>query len=319
LAFLSMMNLSQNQIVLGILLGGTSFGALGTIATRVVVSEKLAIPEDAEIIDPSTGIVAPKDTPLAASTPVFQPSTAPKADKRALIDPIIRRNMFDSTKVGQVAESSDEGETGNKTSLPLVLLATMVATPEQFSSALISEEKGGDGAMGYGIGDPVIGEATIHRIEQKRVILKRNDGELEYLAMDDSKLPEIRTGEDAKSSKSGKWDGVEKDGETKFTIDEETFNKILENPDKLASQIRAVPHTDESGNVDGYRMSGIRRSSLFRKLGIKNGDVVHSVNGNNLTSVSSAMKAYESLQSERNFNFEVTTRKKKKTYEYEVR
>jgi general secretion pathway protein C len=315
-----MMNLSQNQIVLGILVGGTTFGALGTIATRLIVSEKLAIPEDAEIIDPTTGIVIPADTAPADASKAFRTAAStPKANKRALIDPIIRRNMFDSTKVGQVSESSDEGETGNKTSLPLVLLATMVATPEQFSSALIAEDKGTDGAMGYGIGDSIIDEATIHRIEQKRVILKRSDGELEYLAMDDAKLPDSSTSKGAKSAKAGKWDGVEKDGETKFTIDEETFNKILENPDKLASQIRAVPHTDESGTVDGYRLSGIRRSSLFRKLGIKNGDVVHSVNGNDLTSVSSAMKAYESLQSERNFNFEVTSRKKKKTYEYEVR
>ena len=107
-------------------------------------------------------------------------------------------------------------------------------------------------------------------------------------------------------------------GETKFTIDQETFNKILENPDKLAGQIRAVPK-EEDGKVIGYRLSGIKRSSLFRKLGIKNGDVVHSVNGNELTSISSALNAFDSLQSERNFNFEVTSRKKKKTYEYEVR
>jgi general secretion pathway protein C len=71
--------------------------------------------------------------------------------------------------------------------------------------------------------------------------------------------------------------------------------------------------------VDGYRLSGIRRSSLFRKLGIKNGDVVHSVNGSDLTTMSSALSAFESLQNERNFNFEVTSRKQKKTYEYEVR
>ena len=35
------------------------------------------------------------------------------------------------------------------------------------------------------------------------------------------------------------------------------------------------------------------------KLGIKNGDVVHSVNGHDLTSMSSALSAFDSLQSER--------------------
>ena len=44
-----------------------------------------------------------------------------------------------------------------------------------------------------------------------------------------------------------------------------------------------------------------------------------SVNGHDLNSISSALNAFDSLQSERSFNFEVTTRKKKKTYEYEVR
>ncbi len=151
-------------------------------------------------------------------------------------------------------------------------------------------------------------------------MLKRSDGELEYLAMDDADFERpAKTGKAAKAGKKGKWDGVEKDGETKFTIDEETFNKILENPDKLASQIRAVPKTDEGGKVIGYRLSGIKRSSLFRKLGIKNGDVVHAVNGNELTSISSALAAFESLQSERSFKFDVTSRKKKQTYEYEVR
>lgn len=161
-----MMNLSKNQIVLGILIGGTTFGALGTIATRVVIAEKLTIPEDAEIIDPSTGIVAPSSTSTDTLLDASQTSTATpqKANKRALIDPIIRRNMFDSSKVGQVSEATDDGEAGNKTSLPLVLLATMVAKPEQYSSALIAEDKGSDGAMGYGIGDSILGEATIHRI-----------------------------------------------------------------------------------------------------------------------------------------------------------
>ena len=66
-------------------------------------------------------------------------------------------------------------------------------------------------------------------------------------------------------------------------------------------------------------MTGIRRKSIFYKLGIKNGDVVHSVNGKPLTSMSSAMDAYNSLQSAKDFSFEVTRRKQKRTFEYDVR
>ena len=58
---------------------------------------------------------------------------------------------------------------------------------------------------------------------------------------------------------------------------------------------------------------------MFDKLGIKNGDVVHTVNGATLTSMEAVMGAYGSLQNERGFNFEITRRNQKMTIEYEVR
>jgi len=316
------MNGTQNKVLVGMFVTSTVIALAGVVTANVVPQLAWPLPDDATIIDPFSGEVAtvsddaPQDaTPLAAGAA----GSPPTITKRSLMDPILKRNIFDSTNVGQQGASEDDGEAGAKSSLPVTLIATIVSDPEQFSSCLIGDEKGESGALGYGIGDMVLGEATIYRIEQRRVILKRTDGELEYLEMDGADPITPTTAKAAKAAKASKWDGVEKAGETKFTIDQETFDKILENPDKLAGQIRAVPHTDANGKVDGYRLSGIRRSSLFRKLGIKNGDVVHSVNGNDLTTMSSALSAFESLQNERNFNFEVTSRKQKKTYEYEVR
>ena len=318
------MDLSQKKMLIGMLLTGTVMGGAGVVGMNVLPPALFPLPDGAEVIDPLSGEItvaaAAEDmdgaTELSSGT---GPDVTTRASKRTLVDPIIRRSMFDSSKIGQEAAPEDDGEAGAKTSLPLVLLATIVAEPAEFSSCLIAEEKSEDGAAGYGIGDTVMDDATVHRIEQKRVVLKRSDGELEYLAMDDAEFERPVASKGGKAGKTGKWDGVEKDGETKFTIDQETFNKILENPDKLANQIRAVPKTGDDGKVIGYRLSGIKRSSLFRKLGIKNGDVVHAVNGHELTSISSALAAFDSLQSERSFKFDVTSRKKKQTYEYEVR
>ena len=88
---------------------------------------------------------------------------------------------------------------------------------------------------------------------------------------------------------------------------------------ELYSQIRVVPHKDSNGEIDGYRLSGIRRRSFFYKLGVKNGDIVHSVNGQSLTSMSSAMDAYNSLSNEQSFSFEITRRNQRQTFEYEIR
>ena len=102
-------------------------------------------------------------------------------------------------------------------------------------------------------------------------------------------------------------------------VDQSVLDEILANPEKLYTQVRVTPHKDQDGNIDGYRMTGIRRKSLFYKLGIKNGDIVHSVNGQALNSLSAAMDAYNSLGNSRDFNFDVTRRKNKQTFEYEVR
>jgi len=49
--------------------------------------------------------------------------------------------------------------------------------------------------------------------------------------------------------------------------------------DSLQSAIRIAPHKNVDAEIDGVRVSGIRRNSLFASCGIKNGDIIHSING----------------------------------------
>jgi general secretion pathway protein C len=81
---------------------------------------------------------------------------------------------------------------------------------------------------------------------------------------------------------------------------------------------RALLHRGPDGQFDGYRLSAIRRNTLADKLGIKNGDVIHSVNGKSLNSMSAAMDAYQTLTSENEFSFEVTRRGEKLSLGYDV-
>jgi general secretion pathway protein C len=204
----------------------------------------------------------------------------------------------------------------HKTDLKVVLLATVVTEPAEYSSALITEEKSGRaGAQGYGIDDDLLGEAKIIRIEQRKVYIRRSDGDIEYLAMDPDKV--VAAGEAAGGETETA--GVSKADDTHFVIEQALIDEMLANPEKLYSQIRAVPHKDASGEIDGYRLSGIRKKSVFGKLGVKNGDVVHAVNGKTLTSMSAGMEAFNSLQNEKSFNFEITRRNQRQTFEYEIR
>jgi type II secretory pathway component PulC len=70
----------------------------------------------------------------------------------------------------------------------------------------------------------------------------------------------------------------------------------LQDIEELTSTIRDVPHLNSQQLIDGYRLSGIRRSSIFDNLGIKNGDILTAVNGIPLTSPAKIMEIYENVK-----------------------
>lgn len=318
------------------LLGGAGVvGWLSAMGVNRGLAAWLALPEDAELTDLSGAAAPPSgDVPSDGAAPPVGPDGGPDAaplgdepsppisdggnlNREDWVDPIVSRNIFDSSKVGQPTDApGDISGEGRRTDLKVVLLATVVAIPETFSSALISAEEKGPRATGYGIGDDLMGEATIVKIEQKRVFIRRTDGAVEYIDMENKAGGEEPRGRREESSDDG---AVAKSGDNKFTVDRSLLESALANPEALAGQVRVVPHKGADGEIDGYRLSGIRKGSVFEQLGIKNGDIVHTVNGKALTSTSSAMDAYSSLQNERSFSFEITRRSKRQTMDYEVR
>lgn len=241
----------------------------------------------------------------------------PDAQPERMITSIVRRSIFDSSKADLIPEkpTGDVGE-GVVSTLNLSLIATIIAIPEEYSIALIKENNSGV-SMTYGLGFDILGEATITKIEKERVYFQRTNSEqIEYIEIGGEKaVAPPKENNDAKEEDGG----VQKTGANKYTIDQSVLDEILENPEKLYTQVRVTPFKDDGGNISGYRMTGIRRQSIFYKLGIKNGDIVHSVNGQGLTSLSAAMEAYNSLGNSKSFNFDITRRKTKQTFEYEVR
>lgn len=288
--------------------------AAGT-GVNVFAGTKLTLPDDVTLPEYTDapvaavggeGVVAPAD-----EGGVSEEEAAPLvADRRVYNDAIVRRNIFDSAATPSDAVSDagsqDCKESGSR------LLATVVADLPEYSSALIGGGGKSGRALGYKVGDSVGSEGRIVAIEQKKVCLDAGG----CICMGEN----ARLAESGPTAEAGAEDagGVTKLSDTKFLVDRSFLEKQLGNVETLASQIRASPKT-EDGQIVGFRLSAIRKGSVFDKLGIKNGDVVHNVNGQALTSMETAMGVYGSLQNERGFNFEVTRRNQKMTIEYEVR
>jgi PDZ domain len=88
--------------------------------------------------------------------------------------------------------------------------------------------------------------------------------------------------------------------ETRCTVDRVLFDTLARDPTMLVKQARIVP-SQLDGVVQGYKLYGIRRGSLPKALGLKNGDLVRSINGKALGSLDEVMKLLTKLRSETTF------------------
>jgi general secretion pathway protein C len=303
---------TQRWTIAGILLGVGLIGWMSAMGLTRFAVGYIAIPDGESIADVAAGETA---QPEPGNSGRSRPS---RTSKRTYVNTIVERSIFDSSKVGSTESDGPIDITdGSKTDLKVVLIATVVSDDEAFSSALIADEEGV--AAGYGKDDQILGEATIVAIEPRKVVIQRTDGSVEYIVMEEDAQEQPQRSPRLPSRNNGEESGVESVGNNRYVVDSETLEKLMENPEQLYSQIRVVPHKDSNGEVDGYRLSGIRRRSFFYQLGVKNGDIVHSVNGKALTSASAGMEAYNTLADARDFSFELTRRNERQTFDYEVR
>ena len=150
-------------------------------------------------------------------------------------------------------------------------------------------------------------DREIAAIEPRRVKLRAPDGGEDWLVVDAEGMtaaaPSETTGEGEPTA-----EGITQTGENKYQISRDVFDKNINDLESISRMGRALLHRGADGEFDGYRLSSIRRGSLAEQIGIKNGDVIHSVNGEPLNSVQAAMNAYNTMKGQSQFCLEVSRR-----------
>lgn len=112
-------------------------------------------------------------------------------------------------------------------------------------------------------------------------------------------------------------DGIEKLSDTRFNIQRSLVDKVLANQGSLMKTARVIPH-EEGGRVVGVRLYGIRRTSLLGRLGIRNGDMLRTINGFDMTSPDSALEAYTTLRSADKLTLAIKRQNNDMTIEYNI-
>lgn len=93
--------------------------------------------------------------------------------------------------------------------------------------------------------------------------------------------------------------------------------QAFENFSTLLNDARVVPHM-VGGELDGFQIRKIRPGSIFQKIGLENGDVLRSVNGESLTTADQALRLFTLFRNEREISLEIDRKGQSLTMAYLV-
>lgn len=169
-----------------------------------------------------------------------------------------------------------------KTNLALALWGTVTAESERDSWAVIENKKTGEQSL-FQVGDPVEG-GTIRKITRNQVILRVN-GEDQLLEVDITQKPS------AMASSSPALPEPETGLSDTESASQPPSGTGLPN---LMKQARIRPFFS-NGKPDGLLLYGIRNDSIFQQIGLRNGDIIKSINDSDILSAQDAVTIYQSL------------------------
>jgi general secretion pathway protein C len=261
-----------------------------------------------------------------------QSSAAKRRSKQG--QPLAMRNMFCSDCQPEELVADDTQDVSDPdavplTSLPLQLVATNVSSNPRYSFATIqnstSESQGA-----YWVEQSIPGAGEVVKITGKYVDFRNpSSNRLERISLVDEPRvvrapPEPR--QPPQPAVGGKQDelsamiddGVKMTGENKYEIDRSLVDKVLANPMSVASGARIVPSVKD-GKANGFKLYAIRPNSVYAKIGLRNGDTLHAINGFDLTTPDKALEVYTKVKEASNLSVSVTRRGQPLNIDYSIR
>lgn len=261
-------------------------------------------------LHPSEQTTLSRSSQIRSESTVQQPYSA--------YQPILQRDLFKTAgrKSTPVQNSSVNLEDMEATKLKLKLWGTVSGDAEK-SYAVIENTQDRQQNL-YRVGDS-IQNATVKMILRSKVVLSV-DGRDEVLAMEEIKQSGQRTPSRASSSVrsiiSPTPGGIRTQ---RISLRRNMIDNAIQDVSKLMTEIKITPHTNEQGQSDGLALSNIKPNSIFRRMGLRNGDVLKSVDGQSIQSVDDALKLYENLKSADNVAVTINRRGQERTIDYNIR
>jgi general secretion pathway protein C len=234
--------------------------------------------------------------PLTVSMTKVQTVEKKNSHDRSYYRIISTRDLFKTEKTGspRVKSSKEEDVTELEvTDLKLELMGTTTgAGTEPYA---VIKQRANSGQMLYVEGD-TIDKALIKTILRGKVILVVN-GKNQVLFMEKPSSQKIRSGAGQTSVGLKNQTDASRDMASfidTISLKRADVDKLKTSAKNLRKQIKIRPHFS-NGQIDGYRVYGIRQNSEFGKMGLRNGDIISRINEKEIRTMQDAIGIYEEL------------------------
>jgi len=154
----------------------------------------------------------------------------------------------------------------------------------------------------------VVAGARVVSIGKDRVVLNV-DGREELLVL----------GAEGTRSAGGRDDqGPRESATSTYVLSREVVRETLENLPALMTQARAELYFKE-GRAEGFQLSQIQDGSLIKSVGFQDGDVIRSVNGQEVRSLEDAIEIYQKFGDSDSFTIGILRGERTKTLHVRIK
>jgi general secretion pathway protein C len=256
----------------------------------------------------------PSISSATADTPADTEASSSMADYQTIVE----RNLFNSGRqplagAGKAGAPELDVDKLKQTEMKLKLWGTSTGRDGR-SYAVIEDQKTREQSL-YRPGE-TIQNATVKMVLREKVVLTVS-GRDEVLIQEEPGVIKSSVPGAARAGAGLSARPPEAEPVQQVMVSQEQAEQAMENLGDLLNQATFRPHI-EDGKPAGISITGIKPNALFRKLRLRNGDIITGVNDQNIASVDDAMKVFGSLSTEGPIQVKVKRRGQEETLEYKI-
>jgi general secretion pathway protein C len=248
-------------------------------------------------------VASGRGTPKKATASVIDP-------KRISYAPVFERNLFGSEPL---EDSSGASPVVGASHGDLLLKGTAQINGRGF--AVFSDRNTGKQDV-FAIGERVFDGPKLVGVQESKAILLSNGRRITLeIAQEEA------AGKEKVRNASGTvipTDGIKKTGEGTYLVDRKEIDHSIENLSSVITKMRATPYMKDGESL-GFRVFNIRPNSIFERMGLKNGDVIQNVNGNELRDPAKALSLLDTVGSASSIKIDLLRNAQPKTLSYAIR